>query len=176
MIIGLGGSCHWCTEAVFQSLNGVTKVEQGWIAALPPDEAFSEAVVVYFDHTVLCLHALLGVHLHTHSCTAAHSMRDKYRSAVYVSANETDSVAQTQACKGILIELQEGFSQPLVTRVLALHTFKPSAQRYRDYYKTDPTRPFCQHIIAPKLRKLQAKFPDLTNQPDPPANNRIGQA
>tara|TARA_B100000795_G_scaffold173674_1_gene130984 strand:- start:4871 stop:5212 length:342 start_codon:yes stop_codon:yes gene_type:complete len=31
--IGLGGGCHWCTEAVFMSLKGVRSVRQGWIAS-----------------------------------------------------------------------------------------------------------------------------------------------
>ncbi len=30
--IALGGGCHWCTEAVFQSLKGVKLVEQGYVA------------------------------------------------------------------------------------------------------------------------------------------------
>ena len=36
---GFGGGCHWCTEAVFQSLRGVTEVAQGFIAADPPHQA-----------------------------------------------------------------------------------------------------------------------------------------
>ena len=46
---GFGGGCHWCTEAVFQSLRGVTEVAQGFIAADPPHQAYSEAVSVTWD-------------------------------------------------------------------------------------------------------------------------------
>ena len=31
--LGLGGGCHWCTEAVFQSLVGVERVRQGFITS-----------------------------------------------------------------------------------------------------------------------------------------------
>lgn len=81
--VGLGGSCHWCTEAMFQALKGVHLVEQGWIASCAPHTAFSEAVVVHFNEAIISLEDLVRVHLHTHSCTANHSMRAKYRSAVY---------------------------------------------------------------------------------------------
>ena len=40
--IAVGGGCHWCTEAVFQALKGVEKVEQGYVASDPPFEEFSE--------------------------------------------------------------------------------------------------------------------------------------
>ena len=41
--VGLGGGCHWCTEAVFEALRGVVQVKQGFIRAAPPHDAFSEA-------------------------------------------------------------------------------------------------------------------------------------
>jgi peptide-methionine (S)-S-oxide reductase len=44
--IGFGGSCHWCTEAIFLSLKGVTAVKQGWIASDGQNSTFSEAVIV----------------------------------------------------------------------------------------------------------------------------------
>ena len=39
--IGFGGGCHWCTEAVFQPLEGVSEVRQGFIRSDAPDEAWS---------------------------------------------------------------------------------------------------------------------------------------
>ena len=81
--IGFGGGCHWCTEAVFQSLKGVAKVEQGWIASFDEYDSFSEAVIVYYNETVISLETLIDVHLYTHRSNSDHSMRKKYRSAVY---------------------------------------------------------------------------------------------
>jgi len=92
--VGLGGSCHWCTEAIFLSLRGVVKVEQGWLASVNDDDWFSEGIIVTFEPAIISLADLIAVHLHTHSCTANHSMRQKYRSAVYVYSEPQHQEAQ----------------------------------------------------------------------------------
>lgn len=150
--IGLGGGCHWCTEAVFQSLPGVGQVDQGFIRAPAPDDALSEAVVVHFDPAVIALTDLIEAHLHTHASTSAHSMRHKYRSAVYAFGE--DQAAEARAALGVL---QAQFDAPLITRVLAFAGFEASDVRFRNYYATDPERPFCRTHIAPKLAALRAR-------------------
>lgn len=96
--VGFGGGCHWCTEAVFQSLVGVIKVEQGFIAPLEVRNAFSEAVVVHFNQDEIGLKNLIEIHLRTHNSTSAHSMRDKYRSAIY-AFDEVTRVNSTKCWK-----------------------------------------------------------------------------
>lgn len=86
--IGFGGGCHWCTEAVFQNLKGVNHVAQGWIASDENNTAFSEAVVVEFNPPKINLKTLIEIHLATHKSTSNHSMRKKYRSAIYVFSKE----------------------------------------------------------------------------------------
>ena len=102
--IALGGGCHWCTEAVFQSLVGVSKVEQGFVSSTGDNTTFSEAVIVHFNSEDMSLGMLIEIHSHTHKSTSNHSMRTKYRSAVYVF-----SKAQKQEAKQILESLQNQF-------------------------------------------------------------------
>ena len=64
--IALGGGCHWCTEAVFQSLKGVEKVNQGYVASTGENNWFSEAVIVHFNDEIITLKTLIEIHLHTH--------------------------------------------------------------------------------------------------------------
>ena len=52
--IGLGGGCHWCTEAVFQAFNGVEKVEQGYISSEGDAEDFSK-LLLYITILKMCL-------------------------------------------------------------------------------------------------------------------------
>ncbi|MGC1204202.1 MAG: peptide-methionine (S)-S-oxide reductase [Flavobacteriaceae bacterium] len=86
--IAFGGGCHWCTEAVFQSLLGVSKVEQGFVASTGQHNSFSEAVIVHFNVAKISLTTLIEIHLNTHKSTSNHSMRTKYRSAVYTFFEE----------------------------------------------------------------------------------------
>ena len=86
--IAFGGGCHWCTEAVFQQLKGVIRVEQGFVASVNEYQSFSEAVIVHFNPSIIPLKILVEIHLYTHKSTSNHSMRSKYRSAIYYFTDE----------------------------------------------------------------------------------------
>lgn len=151
--IGLGGGCHWCTEAVFQSLKGVQKVEQGFIASVDRDSHFSEAVIVYYDFNQIALKDLISIHLHTHKSTSVHSMRSKYRSAVYAFTLK-DEISAVKILDG----LQVDFEERIITRVLSYRDFKPSNTMFHNYYYSDQEKPFCKTYVAPKLKMLLENF------------------
>ena len=70
--IGFGGGCHWCTEAVFQAIKGVTKVEQGYISSSTPHSSLSEGVIVHFNPSLVSLEMLIAIHVHTHQLSLIH--------------------------------------------------------------------------------------------------------
>lgn len=148
--IGLGGGCHWCTEAVFQSVEGVVKVEQGYIASRAPADTLSEAVIVHYLPKKVNLERLLEIHLHTHNSTSNHSFRNKYRSAIYFFSAEDEKSA-----KETLKKLQKDFKEKLVTQVLPFRKFEASRESIQNYYKKNPEAPFCKRYIEPKLKRLK---------------------
>ncbi|WP_374948993.1 peptide-methionine (S)-S-oxide reductase [Mucilaginibacter sp.] len=156
--IGFGGSCHWCTEAIFQSLKGVAEVQQGWIASEGSASKFSEAVIVNYQPEKISLELLVAVHLHTHSCTANHSMRGKYRSAVYTFNEEQEHITR-QA----IINLQPNFDEPIITQVLPFKEFSVNSAEYLNYYYSNPDKPFCANIVSAKLKELTRRFPHQVN-------------
>lgn len=151
--IAFGGGCHWCTEAVFQSLKGVHKVEQGFVASIQDNAYFSEAVIVHFNPEVIDLEILIKVHLHTHKSTSNHSMRKRYRSAIY-----TYDDTQGQFVSSILREIQKDFKNRIITKVLPFSSFRPSAEQFQNYYAKNPEKPFCERYIAPKLDFLLKEY------------------
>ena len=151
--IAFGGGCHWCTEAVFQSLIGVKKVEQGWVTSTEKNNTFSEAVIVHFYADKIELKTLIEVHLLTHKSTSNHSMRRKYRSAVYYFTNH-----QKEEIFKIIEELQSNFNEKIITQTLEFKRFKSSTEEFQNYYKSNPKKPFCKNYIQPKLKFLLENF------------------
>jgi peptide-methionine (S)-S-oxide reductase len=153
--IGFGGGCHWCTEAVFQSLIGVLKVEQGFIASNGDYTSFSEAVIVHFNPNEIRIKALIEIHLRTHKSTSSHSMRSKYRSAIYTFSNQQKS----DVTKWVS-HFQKDFEHQLITLVIPFIQFKESRESIQNYYYKNPEKPFCQRFIDPKLQMLLTRFSD----------------
>ncbi|MEO2053094.1 MAG: peptide-methionine (S)-S-oxide reductase [Allomuricauda sp.] len=157
--IAFGGSCHWCTEAIFQSLLGVKKVEQGWISSTGENQSFSEGVIVYFDSDIIHVDILIEVHLYTHSCTSNHSFRTRYRSAVYTfSEHQSEKVVQ------IIARIQNDFDKPIITEVIPFVSFRKNSEIYQNYYFDNPNKQFCKTFIEPKLKLLMDEFSVHTNQ------------
>lgn len=151
--IAVGGGCHWCTEAVFQSLIGVEKVEQGYVASVNENHDFSEGIIIHFNSKLITLETLIEIHLYTHRSRSNHSMRTKYRSAIY-----TFSERQKNECEIILKNFKNLFEGELVTKVYTFHSFKESRDMIQNYYQKNPEKPFCKTYIAPKLRLLLKRF------------------
>jgi len=154
--LGFGGGCHWCTETVFSALAHVAVVKQGFIRAVPPNNSYSEAVEVTFDPARISLDALVRVHVATHASTSNHSMRGKYRSAIYALDDATQAAAKAALANA---EMETGAR--FVTSVLRHQGFKPSDAQFQNYYASDPSRPFCRTYVDPKLAKLKRDFVDL---------------
>ncbi|MGB7843442.1 MAG: peptide-methionine (S)-S-oxide reductase [Salinimicrobium sp.] len=151
--IGLGGGCHWCTEAVFQAVPGVERVEQGYIASEGAASSFSEAVIIHYPSKKAFLEQLIRIHLHTHSSTSAHSFRGKYRSAIYTFSAEDAAEAEA-----VLHKLKQESSEEIITQVLPFRSFKASREEIQNYYKKHPKAPFCKRYIEPKLVDLRSRF------------------
>lgn len=151
--IAFGGGCHWCTEAVFQQVVGALKVEQGYVASTGKYADYSEAVIVHYDRDKISLESLTEIHLHTHQSTSNHSMRNKYRSAVYYF-NENDKIEAL----AIIKKMRTDFENEIITKVLPFVSFKSSREEIQNYYLKGPDKPFCQNFISPKLELLKKKF------------------
>lgn len=151
--IGFGGGCHWCTEAVFQALLGVVKVEQGWIASTAPYDDFSEGVIVNFDSSIISVDVLIEVHLLTHSSSNEHSMRTKYRSAIYYFDDKGSAVLYNT-----LARLGNENNIHYITKILPFQEFRLNATNQLNYYSKKKEAPFCQVYISPKLSVLRSRF------------------
>jgi len=164
-----GGGCFWCTEAVFQQLTGVSKVESGYSGGASEnptyqqvcsgDTGHAEVVQVTFDPGVISYADLLRIHLSTHNPTTPNQQgADKgtqYRSIILTHDNEQEAIA-----KQVIEEMTTAFDQAIVTEVKPFDVFYPAEGYHQDYYVSNPAKPYCQAVISPKLKKFRELFKD----------------
>ena len=170
-----GGGCFWCTEAVFQMLKGVSKVESGYAGGKtdnPSYEAVSsgntghaEVIRVTYDPAVISYEDLLTVFFGSHDPTTPNrqgaDVGEQYRSVIFYKTEEEKETAERVA-KEIQDSLKDGTR--VVTQILPIENFFPAEGYHQNYYKTNTSAPYCQLVIEPKIEKVRKRFSELVRQ------------
>jgi peptide-methionine (S)-S-oxide reductase len=167
-----GGGCFWCTEAVFEQLDGVTSVLPGFAGGTVKNPTYrqvctgktghAEVVRVEYDPSRVAYRDLLTVFFATHDPTSLNrqgaDVGTEYRSAIFYTTED-----QKRQAEAFIAELNGSDSRgnPIVTEVTPLDAFYEAEDYHREYFRNNASLPYCQFVIAPKLTKLHKNFSDL---------------
>ena len=172
-----GGGCFWCTEAVYQELQGVYKVTSGYSGGKKPNPTYeeistgftghAEVIQIDFDPQQVSFAELLEVFWKTHDPTTLNRQGadtgTQYRSVVFYHNDEQKQLAQ--AIKKTLDDAG-AFSDPIVTEISPLETFYPAENYHQNYYAQNGRQPYCRAVITPKVDKVRQVFANLLKADD----------
>ena len=139
-IITLGGGCFWCTEAVYEQVQGVLAVESGYCnghvqrptyaQVCDGDTGHVEVVRVRFDPAQITLREILEIFFVVHDPTTlnrqGNDVGTQYRSGVYWHRPEQADVA-----RAVVAEVNAHLGGRVVTEVVAEQNYWP-AEDYRE--------------------------------------------
>lgn len=165
----LAGGCFWCLEAVFRRLKGVDSVVSGYMGGHTANPAYeevcsgttghAEVVQIRFDPAVISYADLLEVFFAIHDPTTL-DRQGSDRGSQYRSAIFYHTPAQLAAAEAAILAEQPHWPDPIVTELVAAETFYPAEDYHQNYFATHTFQPYCQFVIAPKLRKALERFAD----------------
>jgi len=163
------GGCFWCTEAVFERVDGVTEVTSGYIGGEVENPTYeqicsgttghAEAIQFRYDPAKVTYTELLEIFFGTHDPTTLNRQGPdsgtQYRSAVFTHDDE-----QMQTARSVKKTLDESgvFLSPIVTEITPAPRFWPAETYHQDYYENNPNAGYCMMVVRPKVEKLEKVF------------------
>jgi peptide-methionine (S)-S-oxide reductase len=164
----LAGGCFWCTEAVFNDVAGVTKVESGYTGGSVTnptykqvcggDTGHAEAIRITFDANVVSYDDLLDIFFATHDPTQlnrqGNDIGTQYRSAIFPQDEE-----QERKARAAIQRASKGQGGRIVTTIEPKSDWYPAEDYHQQYWEGEGQRnPYCMAVIPPKLQKLRKSF------------------
>jgi peptide-methionine (S)-S-oxide reductase len=162
-----GGGCFWCTEALFKMLPGVKSVASGYAGGTTENPTYqqvcngntghAEVIQVEYDPKVISYQKLLDEFWVTHDPTTLNrqgaDQGTQYRSIIlyHNEAQKTQAEKSKSAAQSL-------FDDPIVTEIVPLKKFYKAEAYHQDYYRRMSNQPYCQAVIAPKVKKMQQKL------------------
>lgn len=166
-----GGGCFWCTEAIFQELEGVISVTSGYAGGETKNPTYedicsgttghAEVIQIVYDPEKIDFELLLDVFFNTHNPTTLNQQGadsgTQYRSVVFYHSE----VQKTITSKMIRdLTKDQVFDNPIVTEVSPLSNYYDAENYHQDYYANNLSNGYCNVVINPKLTKFMKQYKD----------------
>lgn len=164
-----GNGCFWCTEAIFQQLEGVQKVESGYSGGTVANPSYqavctgttghAESLRIVYDPKKISYDELLEVFWQTHDPTTlnrqGNDVGTQYRSVIFYHNNEQKQKAEKYKAE---LDKSGAFSNPIVTEIVPEQPFYKAEDYHQNYFNENGSQPYCQFVIRPKVEKFQKVF------------------
>ena len=161
----LGNGCFWCTEAIFQRVNGVKSVESGYSGGNTEHPTYSEICTgttnhaeclnIIFDPSVISFEDILKVFWETHDPTTlnrqGNDVGTQYRSVIFYHDEKQKEIAEAYKER---LNKSGTFENPVITQIEPFTKFYPAENYHHDYFNRNGAAPYCQYVIRPKVEKF----------------------
>ena len=166
-----GSGCFWCSEAIFNRLDGVEKVEPGFAGGHTKNPTYKEVVTgetgyaevsqITYNSDIISFSTLLEVYWKTHDPTTLNrqgaDVGTQYRSVIFFHDKEQEALAKDYLAA---LDSAKIWENPIVTEIVPYIKFYPAEDYHNDYYKNNPTNSYCNFVITPKIEKFEKVFKD----------------
>ena len=167
----LGTGCFWCTEAVFQQLEGVEKVTSGYSGGQIENPTYqkvctgntghAECLNIEYDTAKISFEDLLEVFWKTHDPTTlnrqGNDIGTQYRSVVFYHNPQQKAITENQITA---LDKTGAWSKPIVTKLEPFIKFFPAEDYHNNYFSLNGGNPYCQVVVRPKVEKFEKAFKD----------------
>jgi peptide-methionine (S)-S-oxide reductase len=167
----LASGCFWCTEAVFEQLEGVKDVVSGYAggsketanyrAVCNGDTHHAEAVRVTYEPAKISYGQLLRVFFATHDPTTKDRQGPdhgtQYRSAIFYGNEQEKRLAEESKAA---LEKSGRFKRPIVTEITAATKFYPAEDYHQGYYLKNPLKYKFYRLNCGRDRRLKELWGD----------------
>lgn len=167
----LAGGCFWCTEAVFEMIEGVEDVISGYAGGTKETAKYdivstgrtghAEGVLITHDPKRMSYGQLLKIFFSVaHDPTTLNrqgpDVGPQYRSAIFYTNDEQRRVAEAY-----IKQLNEAkvFPKPIVTQVAPLDKFYTAEAYHQNYAALNRSNPYIVGVSDPKVEKLKKLYP-----------------
>lgn len=165
----LAGGCFWCTEALFEQINGVEKVVVGYTGGTLENPNYeevcsgttghAEAVQIHFDPTLITYKEILLIFFSSHDPTTlnrqGNDIGTQYRSAVFYANDSQKSAAEEMI---MTLTAKKIFDHKIITQLEPLKEFFMAENYHQHYFANNPQNGYCSAVINPKVAKLRKGF------------------
>ncbi|MBL7698368.1 MAG: peptide-methionine (S)-S-oxide reductase MsrA [Chitinophagaceae bacterium] len=166
-----GTGCFWCTEAIFQELDGVLSATSGYSGGSVVNPTYkqvcdgttghAEVIQIVYDPSKITFDELLAAFWQSHDPTTlnrqGNDVGPQYRSVIFYHNQEQKEKAEKYKAE---LDKSKAFDDPIVTEISPFLNFYVAEDYHQEYYANNGSQAYCYYVIRPKLDKFRKVFKD----------------